>query len=151
MNADKRRFFMFYKLKICVRSQGRRIGPPCAGRESASSSMRLATGIWQRFNPWEVGLLVGVLLLALFMRVYRLDSIPSGLYLDEGDNGFLCTTPATASSMSASWSMTMQFFPPISHTTRFISRWPGRTTAAFSIMESPTSLLPVKAICAVSG
>jgi DNA-binding beta-propeller fold protein YncE/4-amino-4-deoxy-L-arabinose transferase-like glycosyltransferase len=50
---------------------------------------RLATGIRPRLNPWEVGLLAGVLLLALFMRVYRLDSIPSGLYLDEGDNGFL--------------------------------------------------------------
>lgn len=50
---------------------------------------RLPTNIRQRLNPWEVGLLIGVLLLALFMRVYRLDSIPSGLYLDEGDNGFL--------------------------------------------------------------
>ena len=60
-----------------------------ADSEPASSAMRVATSIRQRVNLWEVGLLAGVLLLALFMRVYRLDSIPSGLYLDEGDNGFL--------------------------------------------------------------
>ena len=39
-------------------------------------------------NRWEWGVLVLILLLAAFLRLYRLDSVPPGLTHDEADTGY---------------------------------------------------------------
>ena len=60
-------------------------------------------------------------------------------------------TPRTASSRSASSSTMIAFLPPISAMTRLISRWPGRDSAASSMIDRPTACEPVKAISATRG
>jgi len=43
-------------------------------------------------DPWEWGVLVLILLLAAFLRLYRLDSVPPGLTHDEADTGYFAAS-----------------------------------------------------------
>ena len=60
-------------------------------------------------------------------------------------------TAGTAWSGSASASTMIAFLPPISATTRLTWRWPGRCTAAVSLMCRPTAFEPVNTMIATSG
>lgn len=42
-----------------------------------------------RLERWEITALCGIILLGLALRLFRLDTIPGNIYLDEGDHGLL--------------------------------------------------------------
>jgi 4-amino-4-deoxy-L-arabinose transferase-like glycosyltransferase len=41
----------------------------------------------KKWNLWEIGSLIAILIIAAFMRLHRLNEIPFGLWYDEADNG----------------------------------------------------------------
>jgi len=58
------------------------------GRASPRAAMALAVWPDTRRNRWlEAGAFVLILTLAIFLRIYRIDSIPPGIYVDETNGG----------------------------------------------------------------
>jgi len=55
--------------------------------EASDSTQSKPTSTTSKWSPLEIGIFIAILALAAFMRLYRIDHLPYGLWYDEANNG----------------------------------------------------------------